>query len=66
MSIRGIRLVPIMRLNGLRTQNLASIPRTSDSLLLAVTRAGNKPLKLKLVRQQQAMGLEIGRHAWMK
>ena len=66
MSIRGIRLVPIMRLNGLRTQNLASIPRTSDSLLLAVTRAGNKPLKLKLVRQQQVMEMVIAKHAWVQ
>jgi hypothetical protein len=40
--------------------------RTADELVQACVRAGNKPLKLKVVRNQQTMKLVIAQHAWVQ
>jgi hypothetical protein len=40
--------------------------RTSDALLQAVARAGNKSLKLKLVRHQTTSEIVIAQHAWIQ
>jgi membrane-associated protease RseP (regulator of RpoE activity) len=40
--------------------------RTSEALLKAVARAGNKPLRLKVVRNQTTMDLVIAQHAWVQ
>jgi S1-C subfamily serine protease len=40
--------------------------RTADELVQACVRAGNKPLKLKVVRNQQTMQLVIAQHAWVQ
>jgi hypothetical protein len=40
--------------------------RTADELVQACVRAGNKPLKLKIVRNQTAMEIVIAQHAWVQ
>jgi S1-C subfamily serine protease len=40
--------------------------RTADELVQACVRAGNKPIKLKVVRNQTAMEIVIEKYAWVK